>query len=234
MISSKLVKAIRDYRFLIDRGYNYKSALRLVENTYLLSRLERDILFRGVHTKVHDEKTHEALKRGELLLTKSNTIVIVDLVNVVTTISEILSNSVISIGSDSILRDHAKILGRSKKSIDEVKKACNLISQAFSRKEVLLVVEKNYPLSIVKTKECIDVIRKNSDAVSVDYLVTESVDSFIINYSFNHNALVSTSDSLIITKVYAVIDLPFLVARDYLYNNSLTIDIEDIIYGLEY
>jgi hypothetical protein len=228
MSSPKLIRSIREYRFLIDRGYNPESALRLVENRYVLSRLERDILYRGVHTKRHDEKVKVAFIRGMRELEQGGPNILIDFINVVTTIIEIIDRSVISIGSDGLLRDHAKVLGRSKKTTEEIRNACRLIGKALPDKRLVLVSEKNYPYSELKAGECARVIGANAY-----YIVVDKVDSYLIKASIEEKIIVATSDSVIIEKAPLIMDLPYMVARDRLSLNENVVDIEDIIYGLE-
>lgn len=225
----KLMRGAKDYRFLIDRGYNPRSAIRFVENRYLLSKLERDIIYRGVHTKAHDELVKLKLKEGLRRFRDARPCVAIDFINVVTTVIEAIAKGVISIGSDGLIRDHAKVQGKSAKNIEDVIDACNLLGKNLPSGRVLLVVEKNYPFSGIKARECIRTL--GADA---SYYLAEKADTYIIDFSLKENCIVATSDSVVIEKSPLVIDLPFLTVQNYLSSNPNVIDLEEILYGIDY
>lgn len=98
--SEPLLEGARDYRWLLDRDYPDKAALKLVGDRLRLSREERLVLFRGV-AKSRSSRQRRALIvesiRGSRLL--------VDGHNQIFTVMHYLGGRPLFLGSDGLLRD---------------------------------------------------------------------------------------------------------------------------------
>jgi hypothetical protein len=99
--SGNFREAVRDYRFLLDRGYPVPSSLALVGNRWRLEKSERIILFRGVLPSALSRSN--AVRRIEILPPDSR--LAVDGYNVLFTISNYLAGHPVFIATDGFVRD---------------------------------------------------------------------------------------------------------------------------------
>ncbi len=97
ILRKELKEAYIDYKYLLNRGYNRKTALDLVTGRYSLSFKERLLLYRCTHS---DEEIKEI--KEKLSLGKS---VIIDGFNVAITVLNALDNDEAFICDDGFVRD---------------------------------------------------------------------------------------------------------------------------------
>lgn len=107
MFSEVIISALRDYRYLLDRGYPRKASLDLVGNKYQLTRTERSILYRGTSdaesaSRRYDKRIEKPLK-GTILI---------DVYNILFLIGNYLQGRPVFICDDGLLRDAGELRGR--------------------------------------------------------------------------------------------------------------------------
>lgn len=230
----KVVNAAKDYRYLLDRGYNSASALRVVEERYLLSRLERDLLFRGVHSRWHDELVRSNAEEGARRLKEEGARVVIDFFNALITISEAVEGGVLSVGSDGFLRDHAKVLGRSRKSIDSLLSSCHLLSVLPVHVGIHLVGDKNYPHSAIVLYRCTERLRERGFG-DVEAVLTSTVDSTLLDMGKEKGYVVASSDAAVLERAKAVADIPMTVLKEAFggaeRTRALVIDLYRLLYA---
>ncbi len=95
-------EAIRDYRFLKDRGYPDKAALKLVSDRYRLGGVERNCLFRGVMA-AGDSRRRLAKLVGAARV--EGRPLGVDWYNVLITVESYLKGFPVFLADDGLLRD---------------------------------------------------------------------------------------------------------------------------------
>ncbi|NVM03210.1 MAG: DUF434 domain-containing protein [Candidatus Helarchaeota archaeon] len=105
--------AANDLQYLLNRGYNKKSALKLVGDRYILDKNERHILFRAIFSE-NEIKNRDKKKLSQDQL--KDRILSIDGYNVLITLETMLNNKILINAADSFFRDASKISKRYKKS----------------------------------------------------------------------------------------------------------------------
>ncbi|MFC2111082.1 DUF434 domain-containing protein [Bacteroidota bacterium] len=108
-IRENFKKAITDYLYLLERSFPQKSIIKLIGDRYLLSKVERGILYRGITTSANAEfrKTKSANEKQI-----KNKALHIDAYNVLITIGSYLNGNTVFISTDGILRDASEIHGK--------------------------------------------------------------------------------------------------------------------------
>ncbi len=107
----RMVEAVKDLRFLLDRGYPRESAVNFVSNHYRLPRMERHLLNRCVFSR-NEASRHRAkiigpdYVRGKILA--------IDGYNVLITAESILMRSLVAKCDDGMIRDLRAVFGKYK------------------------------------------------------------------------------------------------------------------------
>lgn len=106
-ISDILIKAAREYLWMLDHEYPQKATLKLVGDKFMLTRDMRQILYRGISGSAQAEirkKMIGQVQKGDLVL--------VDVYNVLFTINNYLMGKPLFISNDGMLRDAGEMRGR--------------------------------------------------------------------------------------------------------------------------
>jgi hypothetical protein len=104
---------MHDYRYLKERGFPDKAALKLVGDRYRLSRTGRNCLFRGVIVgAVADSRSRKSVSSHEV---EGNALG-VDWYNVLITVESHLRGTVLFIADDGLLRDSSAAHGSYRRS----------------------------------------------------------------------------------------------------------------------
>ncbi len=105
---NKIIEAIKDYKYLLNRGYNPISALNLISNHYGLSKRERLAIYRSIH----DDKTvSNILKKKVKPENLSSDIIVIDGFNVLITLKAAITCQQLIKGDDGFLRDILGVFG---------------------------------------------------------------------------------------------------------------------------
>jgi hypothetical protein len=107
-MSNHFTAAIQDYRYLKQRGYPDKAALKLVADRYRLSAQARNCLFRGVIAPAVGRTRLQKLLNPEQLAGER---LGVDWYNVLITLESYLKGAPVFIADDGVLRDSSGIHG---------------------------------------------------------------------------------------------------------------------------
>ncbi|MCK4797265.1 MAG: DUF434 domain-containing protein, partial [Spirochaetes bacterium] len=113
IITENFKNAIIDYSYLLEKDYPHKAILKIIGDRYLLTGLQRSILFRGI------TKKQKAFNRKSKLIYEkkvNNKMLFIDCYNVIITIVSYLSGKFIFIGNDGFLRDTAEAHGKIQKT----------------------------------------------------------------------------------------------------------------------
>jgi hypothetical protein len=105
--SSRFESAIVDFRYLRGRGYAPRASLKIVGDHYQLTRLERNVLFRGVFA---EEAAQRAAKLVSVPRVTGATLA-VDWYNVLITVESYLKGRVLFLADDGVVRDAAAVHG---------------------------------------------------------------------------------------------------------------------------
>ena len=113
MIDEKLIPALRDYRYLLDRDYPQKSTIKLVGDKYQLTGEERSILYRGISSGRSAE-----IRNAKLSPVLQGENIYIDTYNILFTLANYLNGRPVFIADDGFLRDAGELRGRiSKKKL---------------------------------------------------------------------------------------------------------------------
>ncbi|MCD6247943.1 MAG: DUF434 domain-containing protein [Hadesarchaea archaeon] len=205
MMPSKLVAAVRDLRYLLDRGYPRTSAVRFVANHYGLGLDERHLLARCVFSKGEIE-IHRAKAVGmEEVRGKRLGI---DGYNVLITIEGLLSGRKVIRCDDGFLRDLSAIFGKYRTSGTTRAALVELLRTV--RKagpgEVALIFDKQ----VSRSGELSAMAREEMGRLGLagDARTAADVDRRVRGFD-----VVASSDRAIIERSRAVWDIPAAVAR---------------------
>jgi hypothetical protein len=105
---SDFSSGITDYRYLKNRGYPHKAALKIVGDHYRLSKMQRNCLFRGVVDTESSRATEKKIVRADSLASKS---LGVDWFNVMITVESYLKGFPVFVSDDGIARDSSSVHG---------------------------------------------------------------------------------------------------------------------------
>ncbi len=225
----KILDAITDLLYLLNRGYTRKLALNTVSARYKLKSKERMILSRTVYpTKVCISRRNRLIRRINDLCDQ---VLCVDWYNVLITINSGLLDLDLFLASDGVLRDIRGIKGDTKKLCD-VYKTTEVTLKAlssFSIKELVIFLEKNISYSAEYARE-ISYIADKYLKIPYHIFLSSSVDKDITKYE-----VISTSDSIIIDNAKKVFDLSYYtlntiekrvtvyaIPEDILFNSKLS------------
>jgi hypothetical protein len=206
-INSNFYNAVIDYRFLMEKCYPHKAALKLVGDRYRLTKYKRNCLFRGVM----DTKT-ACLRRKKLIDVKrvKKKRLGIDWYNILITLESYRKGLPVFISDDRIIRDASGVHGSYKTSqvteelvpviIDAVKglhlQYCGIyLDEPLSFSREMAVRIKGY--------------LKGLDHFQVD--VVQSAD-FILKSQYS---IAASSDSIIIDNVDYIFDLVCFILRQY-------------------
>ena len=103
--------AADDLQYLLNRGYNKKSAIKLVGDRYILNKNERHILFRAVFSDIEIKNRNKKSVTQDQL---KDRILAIDGFNILITIENMLKNNLLIIASDGFFRDISNISKRYK------------------------------------------------------------------------------------------------------------------------
>lgn len=102
VLRGEVIKALVDYKYLLNRGYNQKPSLDMVTSHYRLSKPERMILFRCIHS---DEDAAEICGKMVDPSEISKHRLIVDGFNTLLTIASVLEDDFVYLCDDCFIRD---------------------------------------------------------------------------------------------------------------------------------
>jgi len=100
LIREDVIKAAKDYKYLLNRGYNQKGALDFVTSRYMLTPTERALLLRCVH---RDDEAH-AIRR-KLVESIEGRKLIIDGYNTLLTLVSVFEGRYVYLCDDCIVRD---------------------------------------------------------------------------------------------------------------------------------
>lgn len=208
---SKLKKAAKDLRFLLDRGYPRKASINLVGNRYNLDSNERHLLHRGIFSK---KDSISRLKKKITLRDLKGKKIAIDGYNVLITIEAGLSGRALVSGDDGFIRDISGI-SKNYKMSEKTSDALRLILDVLNKIKpchTLFLFDSPISRSGKLAWEVKDLLKK--EKLPGDALAIRVPEHILIGFQ----GIVATSDTDIIDKSKRIIDL----AGNILRRNKLT------------
>jgi hypothetical protein len=196
-------QAIDDFRYLKNRNYPDKAALKLVSDHHRLSAIQRNSLFRAVFSDSDAQKRKAKLATAEDV--KGN-LLGVDWYNVLITVESYLKGYPVFISDDGLVRDSSGVHGSYRAGRITERGIAEILSVIEALKPARLEVFLDSPIS--HSGDMAEQLRKRlSPAASMPYRVSvfPSADYPLKSFS----GIVATSDSSIIDRpqVKQVFDL---------------------------
>ncbi len=197
-------EALKDYRYLKNRGFPEKAALKLVADRWRLGSLERNCLFRAVFADAHCR-----LRRAKLVgpQTVGGQALGVDWYNVLITVESYLKGYPVFLADDGLLRDSSGVHGSyrpGKVTETAMQKILETVARlAPARLELFL----DSPISF--SGAMAEELRRQATARPCEVTVSPSADYPLKSFP----GVVATSDSSIIDReaIRQVVDLARLV-----------------------
>lgn len=207
--------AADDLQYLLNRGYNKKSALTLVGDRYILDKAARNILFRGIFSEI-EIKNRNGKKISQEQL--KNKILTIDGYNILITLETMLNKKILVMANDGFIRDISKISNTYKMS-----EKTDLIINLFFKKLVDLSpkfiyifldkpIKKSGQLAALLNEKILEFGLKGN-AITVD-----SPDHEILK----KEEIIISSDSILLDKGNRIFDLAGTIIKEQLYQNIIS------------
>lgn len=204
----RISEAARDYRYLLDRGYSRKPSLDLVVSRYVLNKSERSLLLRCVHDSKYLSKISKiVVTNGEI----AGSPLIIDLLNVCTTVIAFLEGECLYLCDDGFVRDLGGSRywkGKKEKAIEALGLVAEHIA-ATSPEKVYLVIDRRAPMSLNILAHAEDLVGRVFPREVVG-IAESKADRRIIDLQrslADKGGVVSTSDAVILGEVSRAYDL---------------------------
>ncbi|MCC6030704.1 MAG: DUF434 domain-containing protein [Desulfurococcales archaeon] len=206
----RIINAIIDYKYLLDRGYGQKISADIVSSRYILNSFEREFLIRCIH---RSDYVREILKKKVSEKDLRRNVLIIDLMNVTSTLGAALKDECVYRCDDTFIRDirGSKTISKNK---DLVKKIFELIIDVLKDLECdksFFVLDKNISYSIILMRE-IELIA-SSKGVYSENILAEKADKTLIERS--REGVVASSDYVVLEKVLKTFDLAGHIIERY-------------------
>jgi len=195
VLRREVLEAIVDYRYLLNRGYKAKGALNLITSRYLLTKEERLLLYRCVHSE------EDAIKiRSKFVNNLAGEKLAIDGYNAIITVAALLEGRTLYLCDDGIVRDlrGAKVRDFSSPSL---RQAVGILKEHITEQapaEVILVLDRSVSMSAEHAKA----IRKNAPDWKV--ILASKTDKQVL--ALSNGYVVSSSDYVILVNAKRVYD----------------------------
>lgn len=207
---AKLRRAVDELGWLLSRGYNMTSSLKLVGDRHGLRERQRLAVSRCACSEPDRQHRKDHCVALELLREER---VIVDGFNLIITVEAALSGGPLFVGIDECIRDLSSVHG-SYRSVEETDRAINLIGETlrtFSPRSVHWLLDRPVSNSGRLAAKLTDLAARNSWPWSVE--VVFNPDAAIVASA----AIAITSDASILNQVESWADLKtYLIAHEIL------------------
>ncbi|MDW7986227.1 MAG: DUF434 domain-containing protein [Nitrososphaerota archaeon] len=209
-----LREAAEDLRYLLNRGYNKETVLRLVGDRYLLDREERLVLYRSVYSM--DEVEQIKKKRMEERMLQDQK-VLVDGFNVLNTIEAALRGDELILCDDGIIRDFSQVYGKYRLTQQTLTSLSLMIEALKTLKvsEALVLYESQISKSGEIAKKTREIIREKE--IDGDAETSKTVDSILSR----SERIVCTSDSAILLRCKSYFDLAGYIITSRIKNTQI-------------
>jgi len=215
---NKFTRAVKDYRYLLERDYPDKGVLKWVGDRYELSSLERTLLYRGITTR------EQAERFGARITQKPGDLLIIDGYNVLFTLTNYRLGYPLFVSTDHLCRDAGAQFGKVTNA--DVFEECfsSLLGHIgkLNTDQIILYLDKPVNNSISHLKILQDLAAQLCPGCMIRRV--DSADKAII---LHETGILATSDSSIIAQTSnPIIDLPRAIIEQNYGGNIL--DLESI------
>ena len=204
LITDEFVLALKDYYYLINKSYPRTESLKLTGNRYLLNKMQRIMLNRGIF---REEEAGSRMRKKVSVFTCQT--VYIDGYNVLFTIGNYLLGRPVFISNDFFLRDAGDIHGKLHKG-KPFSRALELLMdwlKNFRQNEYIILLDQPVPGSAEAGQMVNERFRDSS--IRGEALTVPDTDDVLIRLA---DGMIATSDSGIIDQSdKQVMDIAFEV-----------------------
>ncbi len=210
-LRNEVLKAAEDYKYLLNRGYKPTSTLDLITSRYLLSREERVLLYRCVHSRGDVDKIINKIVQPSEIKGKE---LVIDGYNVILTVASGIEGRTLYVCDDTFVRDlrSVKVRNFSSTSLLTAIKLIAMEIESLNPSKVVLFLDRNVSWSAKHA----EVIKKEINR-PVDALLASKADTSVIK----EGGIASSSDYLVLENSNLVFDLAGEIIRSK-YRNQLS------------
>lgn len=196
----RLIKAVEDMRYLLDRGYKREAVVNFVASKYVLDRMGRSVLYRCVYSSEDSKRVKEKAVSPDML---KGSRVAVDGFNVLNTLQSFVSGRLLVLCDDGVVRDISEVHGEFKPT-GMVEDLIRLSVRTLKKLEVAATYFY-YESQISRSGEISALTRRILQEEGVEGLVEteKSVDSALLR----NKRIIITSDSVVIHRADRFFDL---------------------------
>ena len=193
-------QSLKDYFYLIDRGYPEKGSLKLTGDRYKLSTDLRNLLYRGV-------TSHENSKqRSDRLVDTPHELLIIDGYNVLFTLLNYRLGRMVFISADNICRDNGSLYGKIKDEKLFTECACLMTSYLKKLPVTEVIIYLDEPVSFSRDHQRIISHELKKQKITNKTEVLRSADQAILLHA---SGIIASSDSSILDRSeLPLFDLP--------------------------
>ncbi|MCX8186332.1 MAG: DUF434 domain-containing protein [Sulfolobales archaeon] len=214
-LRDEVVNALIDYKYLLNRGYNQKPSLDLVTSHYRLSRSERMMLFRCVHS---DLDSTDVCSRVIDLSEIPNHRLVIDGFNTLLTITSVIEGDFVYLCDDCFMRDLRSAKIKEFES-DSIKRAASTLMnyiKALKPLDVVVVLDKQ----VSKSGEFRNELSEMLDNVKV--VLASKADITVLM----EGGVIASSDFVILKRANKVFDIAgYIIMSEF---RDKVIDIKEI------
>ncbi len=223
---SVLREAIKDYEYLLIRGYTPKQILPFISNRYGLNKMEQLLIYRSIHDNEYKNSINAKIQKKSDI---RDQVLLIDGLNVILTIQAAISCKPLVKGDDGFIRDiqgvHGKVRYNEEFFSSIIRLGIGL--KYLEPRKTLILFDKNISLIGFYSK-IIKRLLSLYAGIDINVVLSDMCDKSLIDLSNQYNYVVSSSDAVLIMKSRKVFDLAgFIVLDLMLYSNI--IDINDFI-----
>ena len=201
------LNALSDFRFLKDKKYPDRAALKLVGDRYRLSAAARNCLFRGVVSRKASSRRISALLKPEQLCCRPLGI---DWFNVLITLESYLKGHPVFIADDGVLRDSSGVHGSYRPGSVTPRATTEILKTTICLLPESISIFIDSPISF--SGETALSLRKEMERLTtIPFTVAVIPSADFPLKSFR--GVVATSDSIIMDKNESIFDLPRYTLR---------------------
>ena len=215
-----VIEAIKDYKYLLNRGYPRTLALNTVTTRYMLNKRERLLLYRIVHT---DEQVQKIISKLINVESIDEFPLIIDGYNVILTIKAALMCDYVYESDDTFVRDLLSVHGAVKYDT-YFNESLNLLIRTIKELNVpyvLIVLDKQVSKSGELARSIRSLLEKYG--VNGNAETMRKNDVFIISKAKDY--VVCSSDVVILLKAEKAFDLAGYIIKKYMPNKVIRLKI---------
>jgi len=215
-----VIEAVKDYKYLLNRGYPRTLALNTVTTRYMLNKRERLLLYRTIHTDKQVQRIINKLINVESI---DKFPLIIDGYNVILTIKAALMCDYVYESDDTFVRDLLSVHGAVKYDT-YFNESLNLLIRTIKELNVpyvLIVLDKQVSKSGELARNIRSLLEKYG--VNGNAETMRKNDVFIISKAKEY--VVCSSDVVILLKAEKVFDLAGFIIRKYMPNKVIRLKI---------